>query len=590
VTETPTDAQDSPPGTGLDWNDPSTLPVGAVKELFVVLGKAMRAQQLYDENNPVYQRFVSQLATSVAGLWGQMDRLQISVEEDRFSWMGEEVYKSASRADSLAFLLFKDGVREFTFLEGLEINELPVLLKVLNRARDFRPEGDDLLTVLWEKDLQYFTYQAVELLGEGVNLPVVGEGAQGDFRQLLQEELEEGAEEEAESEEGETEEGGEGEAEPSKNPNQVSKEDFNPTLYSLDPQEMAQMQEEIQVEMRRDLRGDVLAALFDRVEEPRFPERQQEILEVFRILLPNFLSRGALSSAGTILEEVARLLAAKGALKEEQRVFAERILDEVSGASTLQELIQSLEDGTISPNPKELASFLQYLRAGALEPLLRGAEEAEDKRIKTIIQNAVKGIADKYRPAVIKCMESSDPIVAAGACSLAGKMELSEAAPGVALLLDHPDPRVRMAAVEAAVDLKVSTAVGALQNALQDSDRDVRIAAARGLGALRYRPAAAYFRGIFEGKTIRQADISEQIAFFESYGLLQDPEGVKLLDGLLNGRGFLGKKETGEIRACAALGLGKMESPEAQAALRKAVGEQDPVVRSAVNRATRGEG
>ena len=65
---------------------------------------------------------------------------------------------------------------------------------------------------------------------------------------------------------------------------------------------------------------------------------------------------------------------------------------------------------------------------------------------------------------------------------------------------------------------------------------------------------------------------------------------MKLLDGFLNGRGFLGRKESGEIRACAALALGKMKAPEATAALEKAAEEQDPVVRSAVSRALRGEG
>ena len=140
------------------------------------------------------------------------------------------------------------------------------------------------------------------------------------------------------------------------------------------------------------------------------------------------------------------------------------------------------------------------------------------------------------------------------------------------------------------MDLRASTAVGSLQEALDDPDREVRIAAARGLGTLQYKPSTPYFREIIESRRIRQADISEQIAVFESYGLLQDPEGVPLLDTLLNGRGFLGKKESGEIRACAALGLGKMGTSDAMDALGRAREESDPVVAHAVRRALRGEG
>jgi HEAT repeat protein len=147
-----------------------------------------------------------------------------------------------------------------------------------------------------------------------------------------------------------------------------------------------------------------------------------------------------------------------------------------------------------------------------------------------------------------------------------------------------------MAAIGAAIDLKVPSVLNALRGALTDPEREVRIAAAKAIGELRFRPAAPHLREAIESKEIRQADISEQIAFFESYGLIQDPDGVRLLDGLLNGRSLFGKKESGEIRACAALGLGKIGTPEASAALEKAASEQDPVVRSAVNRALRGEG
>ncbi len=576
MTQTSSESADPTTEVTLEWDDPSTLPIEEVKELFVVLSKALRAHQLYDENNPVYQRFVSQFRDSLLGLWSQMDRLAINVQEDRLTWLGEEVYQSASRTDSLAFLLYKDGIREFTIHKGLETHELTDLLQVLNRARDLRPEGDDLLTVLWEKDLEYFTYSYVDLLAEGLDLPAAGDGYSSGFQQILEEEMPEtrvGAEEEEE-------EGGAG---------QVSAEDFNPTLYSLDPLEMEQIQTELRAEMERDLRNDVLAALFDRIEEPRFPERQEEILEVFQILLPNLLGRGALRAAGSIVEEITRLLAAEAALKPGQRAVAETVLEDVSGAETLRELIQALEDGAISPDPEELASLLRHLRSAALEPLLRGAEETEDRKVKGIIQDAVRGIARRYGGALIRCLESGDPVVVAGACGLVGKMQLTDAAGRVAELLFHDSPRVRQAAIAAALDLRVSGAVSRLQDVLRDPERDVRIAAAKALGMLRYGPAARAFRNVLEGKAIRQADVSEQIAFFESYGLVRDPRGVAFLDGLLNGRGFLGRKETGEVRACAALALGKFGTPEARAALEKAATEQDPVVRSAVNRALREE-
>jgi len=576
---------DQPTGATAEWAEGSLLPLARIRDLFVVLGKALRAHQLYDENNPVYQRFVSELQRSFRELWEEegLDRLPVQVEEDRLVVDGEEVYRSESRTDSLAFLFYKDGVREIVFLPGIEEEELPRFLDVLKRARDLRPEGDDLLTVLWEEDLQYLQYSYQDLLAEGVDLPEPGDGFAGGFQQVLQAEVGETG-----AAAGEEAAAGEQATEPA--PATVSAEDFNPTLYSLDPKEMERIQEELQAEMQRDLRTDVLAALFDRLEEPEFPERQTEILEIFRTLLPNLLSRGALRSAAAVLDEITRLLAAEGVLQGEQRELASRILDEISEAETLKELVQALEDGSIVPATADLATFLQYLRAGALGPLVRAAEGIQETAIREVLQKAVVGIARRHPQALAACLSDADPVVAAGACRLVGTMRLAEAGPKVAELLRHPSAQVRLAAVETAMELKASTAVGALQRALGDPDREVRIAAARALGSLRFRPAAPAFRDIIRGKAIRQADISEKIAVFESYGMLQDPEAYDLLDALLNGRGLFGRRESGEMRACAALALGKIGGPDSREILEKAAGDADPVVRSAVSRAMRGEG
>ncbi len=566
-----------------EWADGE--PVQAVHDLFVTLGKAFRAYQLYDENNPVRQRFVESLRQAFQGLWQELGQLKLVVEEDRILFAGQAVYTAETRADSLAFLFFKDGIREITFLPGLEDKELEPFLGVLQRARKLRPEGDDLLTVLWEEDLQYFLYQYVDYLAEGVELPVAGGGNSADeLTTVLAEEVPQEEDQEAE-EEGPSRAA----AEARQGPQTVNKEDFNPTLYSLDPREMQTLRVEIEREAQRDLRSDVLAALFDRLEEPELPERQSEILGILSTLLPNFLSRGALVAATNVLEELRRLESTAGVFDTERLERSQGILDEVSAPETIGELIQALYDGTIRATPQQLANFLQYLRSGALAPLLRASETVEHKELQAVLRKAVQGIASRNRTAVVQLLDESDPVVASGAARLCGDMQISEAGPALANLLAHPDASVRLAAVEAAVSLKASTAAGALQETLDDPDRKVRIAAARALGELRYRPAARRLSQIVAGKDIRNADISEKVAFFEAYGRVAAEGAVRLMDKLLNGKGFLGKREPGEVRAAAALALGKVSGEAARAALDKAASDEDAVVRSAVSRALRRE-
>ena len=251
--------------------------------------------------------------------------------------------------------------------------------------------------------------------------------------------------------------------------------------------------------------------------------------------------------------------------------------------------MRALEDGSIKANLAELSALLSHLRPGALGPLLRASELTQIRELQPVLRAAVHGIAEKNPQAVAALLHDQDPIVLAGAARLAGRLKASNAAPTLASLMVHSVADVRLAAVEAGGDLKASTAASALQALLTDAERAVRIAAARGLGKLRYRPAANRFRDVVNGKEIRTADISEKIAFFESYGELAGDAATEMMDKLLNGKGFLGRKEAPEIRACAALALGKIGSEKSRQALLSASREEDAVVRSAVNRALRGE-
>ena len=565
------------PEPSLDWEGDG-LPVEEVRALFVTLGKAFRAYQLYDDNNPVRQRFVATLKGEFEALWTDLDKLVVTMDEDHIYLDGEEVYSSESRNDSLAFLFFKDGVREVTFLPGIETHELEKFLGVLQKARKLVPEGDDLLTVLWEEELNYFQYKSVDLLAEGVSLPEAGPGNSGEELQAAL------AAEDEEIEAQQQSDGGAADA-----PQTVSQDDFNPTLYVLDPREMETLQAELQKELKRDMRADVLKALFDRLEESGDRERQAEILGILETLLPNFLSRGGLVAATNVLRELRRLEQTPGVFDEERMAQSTGILDAVSAPGAIEELISALYDGTIRASSAQLGGFLQFLRGAALAPLLRESEVVEHKELQSVLRKSVQGIAAQNRAALVALLDEEDGLIASAAARLSGEMQIAEAGPALAGLLVHPDAAVRLAAIESAISLKASVVAGGLEAALQDTEREVRIAAARALGELRYSPGAKTLGALIRSKQLRAADITEKVAVFEAFGMAAQEDGIALLDELLNKKGLLGKRESTEMRAAAGLGLGRIGTPAARAALERATQDDDPVVRSAVNRALRQE-
>ena len=584
MTETPKRPSQAEPVESLDWADPSDLPLEEVRDVFLTLSKALRAYQLYDPTNPVYQRFVANFGDALTRIWTTQDSIQVLIEEDRFTWMGEEVYRNEKRADSLAFMFYRDGIRDMTLKKGIEEQEIEGLLEVLHQTRNVRGEGEDLVTMLWDLDMNHFSYSAIEAGGEGPGMDFAGLGevAGFDASTIIETELADAPEDSNEPQEAE----GAAESSPA---GSVKTEDFKPTLYALDEQDRRYLRAELQKEMERDIRTDVLNALFDRLEEAGRDERQAEILGILRSMVPNFLSRGALAPAGRVIAEIRDIRERPDVLSVEAEALAEGLTDDLSTPEAIQELIRGLEDGNVEAATGELATLLRYLRPAALTSLLKGAEETRDAGVADVLRGAIQGIAEGNKEVVIHLLAADDPSVASGAVRLAGKMKIAEAGNALVRLLEEGPRQVRKVIVETAAEVPSSVLAGALQRLLSDEDRELRVSAARVLGDMKYAPAAEDFRRVIDDKRFRASDVTEKVAFFEAYGLLAGDEAVAFLDRILNGKGLLGRREPAELRAGAALGLGRIGSALAQEALDRVSPDDEPVVRSAVSRARRNE-
>jgi HEAT repeat protein len=289
------------------------------------------------------------------------------------------------------------------------------------------------------------------------------------------------------------------------------------------------------------------------------------------------------------LIELNGIVESADVLGPEQEQLARELFSELSEPAALSQLLRSLEEGAIDPSGVELGIFLRHLGSQALPLLLRATETTRVATLQGRLRVAVEQLGRAYPDRLIELIKSEDEIIAAGATNLAGQMALPSSAAAVVSLLGRPSIPLRRAAVDALIQIKSGTALEGLQRALEDDDREVRIAAARGLTTLRYQPARNRLETIIEGNRLRDADLTEKIAFFEAFGAVANAESVAMLDRMLNGKNLLRQKQSPELRACAAMALGRVGSPASRAALQKSASEQNPMVRNAVLKAMRQE-
>ena len=171
---------------------------------------------------------------------------------------------------------------------------------------------------------------------------------------------------------------------------------------------------------------------------------------------------------------------------------------------------------------------------------------------------------------------------------LAGRLRLEPAVPGLGEVLRRGGPDLRLAAVTALAAIASPGALAHLERALEDPERGVRLAGVRVLGERGYRNALRRVEAVVMGREVREMDLTEKMAFFEAYGAIAGPAGIAPMRELLEPRGVLRRKVPPQVRACAALALGRIGTPEARAVLEAAAGDKDLIVRNAVNNALRG--
>jgi HEAT repeat protein len=552
------------------------LPSSQVAELINGLVKALRAYHMYLPNNPIYQRASDNLRIAFEPIWNVLDELVLAVVETDFVWEEQVVYHQLNKSESVAWSLFKDGMRSLTIRRGAELEELPRFLEVINRAR-FLPAdaGDDLLTLLWEQEFEYIAYQFVEFSGGDGSLPEQsGQYAAGS----------------ADAEGARRRQAAAAEEAPPRPKGVVDLDEFDSTLYFLEEREINAVARDVEDEYRRDVRASALSALFDLFELQDDEAIRTEILGIVESLFPNFLNAQDFRAAAAVLRET-RLLMQRA--RQVAPAHGERLggfLAKLSEPAIVSQLSQSLDEAPALATDTTVGEVLRELRATALEPILTWIPNLSSAALRQVLEGVADRLAEAHPAEVLRILRSPNSEALAAVVTLCGRLQIMQAVPGLGETTAHNDPAVRLASVQALAQLGTPAALAFVEKTLEDDDRVVRLAAVRAVGARGYKGAQRRIEAMVLGKAVQDMDLTEKMAFFEAYGAIAGSTGLKPLSGLLLPRGLLRMKEAADVRACAAMALGKIRTPEAREVLQRAAEDKDPVVRNAVSRALREAG
>ncbi len=131
------------------------------------LARAARSFLLYDTGNEAIRAFLDQYRTEMLGAVAAARKgdqgLSLAIRPFEILWQGDVVYLERDRDRSLAFRMFRDGVRRLDIGPEVSWDELLRLLQILSvRFTGVRQQEEDIVTLLWKAGFKQIEIVAVE--------------------------------------------------------------------------------------------------------------------------------------------------------------------------------------------------------------------------------------------------------------------------------------------------------------------------------------------------------------------------------------------------------------------------------------------
>ncbi|MGB9628589.1 MAG: HEAT repeat domain-containing protein [Thermodesulfobacteriota bacterium] len=552
------------------------------RDLASSLIKAIKAFRFYPPDNPTLKGFREQLIKKFNFFLNKYDLFTIQIGEYDFSFKGKILYENRDIKTSLAFLFYKDGLRELRFMKGIEDWEIDGLIDVIKRSDNINQLEDDLVTLIWEKDFMHIGYLATDEFLEDTPIHIPENVEQ--FRKNLvfkpiAHHVEVDLLKEEEDEEMDLDEI------LSKAIDEPLPFLTNRSVYSLTPEEVEGLRKDVETEVDPTFVFNIMDILFEIITLEKEVEPFQDAVNILIKILDALITIGDFQKAADLLKRVYITLKTCE-LKDWQIEMVRRLIHEAGEEQRIERIgrILEKEEGI---KLEEVNAYLVLLQKNSIKPLIKLLGELKNSKTRRVVCDSLSEIGKNAIESFTPFVDDKRWFLVRNIIYILGRIGKEQALPYVQKAFGHEDVRVRREAVTALGLIGGAKAINLLIRALNDSDFRIRAMAALNLGKVGKKAGLVPLLEMAQAKDFNKKDPVEIKAVFDAIGMTGSSEAVPILQQLLEKKSLFGRGKIDEIRMGAANALAMIGTPEALAILESGRNSKEESIREACSQALR---
>jgi HEAT repeat protein len=569
--------------------DPAT--VEKVRSVFGCLSKFILGKKIYTRNNPTLVRFAGEFNSALRAFFEIEDELVVAIEKGRILWEDEVVYENDKRDESIAFLLYKDGIGELSISITVTTEEIDLFVDLIKDEVRSLAQDVDIVTKFWRADFEHISYRVLDeyLVGE------FGEGRMGEAGdEVIPFESEDHPDTPSFADKGRVvvEERaslepldayliglvgrGAGDMPPKEKEERF--QDMMSSIFTVSSDELRLFQEEVYESKKSDNVVGFVSEYLDFTLIKDNSSAVRDVLNVIECLVDYLimeLNGGALAELLSGLREFAGTHHLPDKVAKTFRVVERKLVD--------PSILVSLGESAGS-SPEEAADVFKYFEIvgkKSIPSICKLLEDQADQRFHKHARESLIRIAGPELPDVIDQLNIDKPQIARDVIAMVKRVNPQEIPNVIKEMIHYPDDLVRHEAIMFLSGFASAETLTLLVTLLDDPDKAVRLKTLAAISGV----SAPLVRETIEekafGKDLCERDADEQLEIFRAYGRAAGADAVGRLrqtTGKRNIFGF-GKRQATENRLLAIGALESIETAESRAFLEDLTRDSDESVR-----------